>query len=495
MLDLLSRLIEMGRPKTAVGYRGIRNQGESGHGVTGTEGNGVYIADTQRLAEFFGDVHRIEYIPPSNPMIVDEEPLYLLQEMDELFEPINDDDSPWTKANKEAIKRSGVTNEHWSPEKVAAALTDIIKEMDHDGVRVTSGGESWTVLFDPKAIISQQPVEERVDEGCDKRYAKWVIEHHKELERRLASYNSGEAIASAEDGIYRVEIHPDHQTYFILKSNPDKPVPAGNWMNFWDEDLKKVLGITKDMYDKLSVGQRAKADATVQLKKWVGIEYWMLYAEMYHVSEYDKWWWDEGGAGYSAKSGIKATNEYWKKRLNRKPVANSVGRVGEAKLRAIPHYGLETAHRVEEMVNEAEAEAEDFNAGRRADLSHYRKGNNLVSVENDEYRVEIQKGSYRYFIFNKKIPNKPVPTGIWMGFWDDDIEKITGLDMKTYDSLPEIEQAKADAKVQLEKYVPKQFWNQYAEFYYPEEYKKHGRTGSWVERNKYWKKRLNKDVA
>ena len=145
--------------KTKIGYRGEGpDVGEKGHGVTGTEGDGVYIADTERLAEFFGDVVRVEYIPPKNPLVVDEEPLYLLHEMDELFDPIKPTDSVWTKANKEATKRSGVTDEHWDPDKIAKELTSVIKEWGYDGVRVVSGGDGWTILFDPSAVVKKESI-------------------------------------------------------------------------------------------------------------------------------------------------------------------------------------------------------------------------------------------------------------------------------------------------------------------------------------------------
>jgi hypothetical protein len=153
--------------KTKIGYRGERSGGEKGHGVTGTEGNGTYVADNERLAEFFGDVVRIEFIPPKNPLVVNEEPLYLLLEADELFEPIDPKDSVWTKANKEATKRSGVTDEHWNPSKVAEELTAVLKEWGYDGVEVTSGGESWTVLFDPSAVVKKEAIrsEDKMDES------------------------------------------------------------------------------------------------------------------------------------------------------------------------------------------------------------------------------------------------------------------------------------------------------------------------------------------
>lgn len=167
MNDLLDRLIEAGRHKTAVGYRGKRGDEKNGHGVTGTEGNGVYIADNPHLAEFFGDVWKVEYILPKHPLIVNEEPLYLLHEMDELFDPITDKDSEWLKANKEATKRSGVTNEHWNPKKVAAELTNVLMEMGYDAVRVVPAGDGWVVLFDPSLIVHQEPFKTNETRGRD----------------------------------------------------------------------------------------------------------------------------------------------------------------------------------------------------------------------------------------------------------------------------------------------------------------------------------------
>lgn len=157
MNNLLDKLFEAGRRKTVVGYRGV-NFDENNRIIpnlgVGTEGNGVYIADTEHTASFFGDVVAVEYYPPRNPMIVDEEPLYLLHEMDEIMDPIEPGDSVWARVNKEAVKRAGATDQNWNLNKVAAALTDILKERGYDGVRVTSDGESWTVLFNQNDVIS-----------------------------------------------------------------------------------------------------------------------------------------------------------------------------------------------------------------------------------------------------------------------------------------------------------------------------------------------------
>lgn len=129
-------------------------------------------------------------------------------------------------------------------------------------------------------------------------------------------YESSVDRVSVENDTYRVEILLNHQIYYILKSQPHYPVPAGEWMGFWDPDIQEVVGLSKRQYDKLDSQKRMEADAQVQLKKYVDIEFWDLYACEYLSDEWSSWW-KSGGSELSQSKGIAAANQYWKERLNK----------------------------------------------------------------------------------------------------------------------------------------------------------------------------------
>jgi len=125
------------------------------------------------------------------------------------------------------------------------------------------------------------------------------------------------------------------------------------------------------------------------------------------------------------------------------------------------------------------------------DVKGYDPKHVLASAEDGEFRVEIHD-NHREFTIRKADPSHPVPGGWWMGFWDDDLQEVLGIDQKNYDRMSTEEKAKADAQVQLKKYAHEQYWDKFAEFYHRDEYEKRGRSGTWQERNKYWKKRLHR---
>ena len=140
-----------------IGYRANSNSPNS---FAGTEGNGIYVARDIELAQFFGNkIVKIEYKQPRKPLIVDEEPLPILQEDYDIFAPITSNDSEWIRINKQAIQEVGLTQEEWDQTKACQSLTNLLKKNGYDMVRVTSGGESWDVLLDPSLIISSIPTQ------------------------------------------------------------------------------------------------------------------------------------------------------------------------------------------------------------------------------------------------------------------------------------------------------------------------------------------------
>lgn len=160
-----------------IGFRAEAAGGTNLGKMAGTEGVGLYIAKTPETAEFFGKAKQISFSRPKNPLVVDEEPLHILHETDALLEPPSESDSPWLAANKEAIKRSGTTNENWGEKtkgELQDALTDVLRERGHDAVYVKSGGEEWIVLIPPK---KGQRIKFTLDAESHE-YAEWNEEDH-----------------------------------------------------------------------------------------------------------------------------------------------------------------------------------------------------------------------------------------------------------------------------------------------------------------------------
>lgn len=137
-----------------IGYRG--GQG----GVIGTEGNGIYVAKNKELAEWFGPpIFEVTYNEPSKPLVVNEEPLPLLDERFDIFAPISPQDSFWIQLNKQAVINTKLTQQKWNDKTAADELTRLLKENGFDAVRVISGRRSWDVLLNPSLIVSQRQIE------------------------------------------------------------------------------------------------------------------------------------------------------------------------------------------------------------------------------------------------------------------------------------------------------------------------------------------------
>jgi DNA topoisomerase I len=119
--------------------------------MAATEGVGPYISKEPNLASQFGRAQKVYFPKPKNPMIVNEEPLHILHETDEIMQQSSPKDSPWLSANKAAVRLAKVTDKNW-PQKVESgalpeALTEVLRQRGHDAVLVRSGGEEWAVLL------------------------------------------------------------------------------------------------------------------------------------------------------------------------------------------------------------------------------------------------------------------------------------------------------------------------------------------------------------
>lgn len=138
------------------GYRG--QQGDKIYitkGIFATEGEGVYIALDPGLAEELGG-HAGGYLLElefrlNNPIRV-REPLYILNEADELEEPIDYGDSDWLKASKLAYQGAMEKHHSWSEAHnfLGHFLTRALKSWGYDGVWIDSSpDDKWVVVFNP----------------------------------------------------------------------------------------------------------------------------------------------------------------------------------------------------------------------------------------------------------------------------------------------------------------------------------------------------------
>lgn len=122
------------------------------------------------------------------------------------------------------------------------------------------------------------------------------------------------------------------------------------------------------------------------------------------------------------------------------------------------------------------------------------KAKPLADVEEGDYRVVVTDN--RRMLYFRHRSTKPVPAGLWMGWWEPDYEKYFGVTEEQYETLSLGEQAEVEARLQLKLWVPKEYYFLYAEFYYPREYNtwwdKGGASLSVDVKNEYWRKRLAK---
>ena len=106
----------------------------------------------------------------------------------------------------------------------------------------------------------------------------------------------------------------------------------------------------------------------------------------------------------------------------------------------------------------------------------------VASYTHGEYTsVTMTDGSK---LFLKKDDPYPAPSGQWQGWWDTDLQEVSGLSKADYNKLPYAGRALADAKVQAIKYAPKEFdnakedfWGQSKKNYDQDD---EGHEGKWV---------------
>jgi hypothetical protein len=131
-----------------------------------TEGNGVYIAHEKETAQFFSGGRRVDtikYRAPKKPLIVNEEPLPLLNEDFPLYDAIKKSDSEWIRLNKIAAAQAktlhGVSKDKYDGTVIGNELTKLMRGRGYDAVDVTSGGEKWIVLLDDSLLdVSKKKV-------------------------------------------------------------------------------------------------------------------------------------------------------------------------------------------------------------------------------------------------------------------------------------------------------------------------------------------------
>ncbi len=173
--------------------------------------------------------------------------------------------------------------------------------------------------------ISKELVIKEIESFPDKRDSRFssiVSERYNEdkhtvkeyLKGNLKELGSAEGIGSENYSEFKVVVLDNFRVLYIKKNNDSRPVPVGNWMDWWERDHRVFFGITKGQYKNLSLRERANLEAMLQLHLWINIEYYNEYASFYLPEEYDKWYWDEGGKEMVIGS-IENRNNYWKKKL------------------------------------------------------------------------------------------------------------------------------------------------------------------------------------
>lgn len=145
-------------------YRGFRGQEQAGIRVTkgssASEGDGVYIALDRDLA--VGFMHSEGYYLQElefrldNPLVIRDEPLYMLTDEGDLEASVESSDSDWLKASKlsyQMAMKNGNNNWSRAVELVGFYLTGVMRGMGYDGVIVDQGKDNrWAVVFDPKSV-------------------------------------------------------------------------------------------------------------------------------------------------------------------------------------------------------------------------------------------------------------------------------------------------------------------------------------------------------
>ena len=169
--------------------------------------------------------------------------------------------------------------------------------------------------------ISKELVIKEIENFPDKRdsrFSQFVSERYNEHKNIVKEYLKGnlKELGSAENNEYKVIILDNFKMLYIRRDDINYPVPVGSWMDWWEHDHEKYFEVSKSFYRILPLNRKAELEAKLQLKLWINREYYTSYAEFYLPQEYDKWWWDEGGADKQIKD-FNYSNEYWKQRLQK----------------------------------------------------------------------------------------------------------------------------------------------------------------------------------
>jgi hypothetical protein len=114
-------------------------------------GKGVYLSiqplvgeDEDRARE------RHAFHPPSRPLVVVNEQVYLESSPETLFQPIRPEDTLWLQLSKAAAMRScHLKNGKWDERAIADMLTDMLWRAGYDSIYFNSAGRPWVVLLMP----------------------------------------------------------------------------------------------------------------------------------------------------------------------------------------------------------------------------------------------------------------------------------------------------------------------------------------------------------
>lgn len=94
-------------------------------------------------------------------------------------------------------------------------------------------------------------------------------------------------------------------------------------------------------------------------------------------------------------------------------------------------------------------------------------------------------GGKQYLIYNHNFSIKPVPSGLWMDWW----EKEQDVTEEVYGDLAEEKRALVECRLQLKKYTKTQYWSLFAEFYMRRRYNKWRQTAKRADHS-YWEREL-----
>ncbi len=145
-----------------VGFRGGIADGPNMEGISGTEGNGLYVARDREFAAQFGEVSQVRFREPGNPLVLGNETLYILAEDEAIMQPPASTDSKWLVISKEAARRSGITDRTWDARlpKLIECLTDVLKERGYDAVLAGTGENQFVVLLDKSLVAARRKIGE-----------------------------------------------------------------------------------------------------------------------------------------------------------------------------------------------------------------------------------------------------------------------------------------------------------------------------------------------